>query len=142
MWPGLGLQGLSSWRQTNQIPDGGFAIHIPQGWTLIQPPSTLHAPMTLEDCLMTGTMHWHSTHLLHILKQSKLEVQDPELTNEPMAGQFTTKMQAILDLWEEDNPAYTWPPREQLADCREILEVGLCFTLTDASFADEFPPVA
>ncbi|RSL91941.1 hypothetical protein CDV31_015371 [Fusarium ambrosium] len=120
MWPGLGLQGLSQWRQTSQIPDGGVAIYIPQGWTLIQPPSTLHAPLTTQDCLMTGTMHWHSTLLLDILKQTKLEVQDPGLTNEPMAHQFTKKMKAILDLWEKDNPAYTWPPREQLAECPPI----------------------
>ncbi|RSL55929.1 hypothetical protein CEP51_014473, partial [Fusarium floridanum] len=126
MWPGLGLQGLSQWRQASQIPDGGVAIHIPQGWTLIQPPSTLHAPLTTQDCLMTGTMHWHSTLLLDILKQTKLEVQDPGLTNEPMAHQFTKKMKAILDLWEKDNPAYTWPPREQLAECHEILEADGC----------------
>ncbi|RMJ05262.1 hypothetical protein CDV36_014077, partial [Fusarium kuroshium] len=68
----------------------------------------------LNDCA--------STLLLDILKQTKLEVQDPGLTNEPMAHQFTKKMKAILDLWEKDNPAYTWPPREQLAECHEILE--------------------
>ncbi|KAM0541076.1 hypothetical protein ACHAPJ_013387 [Fusarium lateritium] len=67
IWPNLGLAGLKDFCETKESPKGGIAIHIQQGSLLIQPPNTLHAPITLETCLMTGTMRWNTTHLLDIL---------------------------------------------------------------------------
>ncbi|KAF4459645.1 hypothetical protein FALBO_13596 [Fusarium albosuccineum] len=122
MWPGLGLDGLKEWRSTGQVPRNGIPIYIPPGYTLIQPPGTLHAPITITDCLMTGTMHWHSSQLLDILRYTKAEIEDPEMTNEPFSRQFIKKMTMILDLWQEGSKAYEWPPIESFNECRDILE--------------------
>ncbi|KAI3572071.1 hypothetical protein IWW34DRAFT_795500 [Fusarium oxysporum f. sp. albedinis] len=122
MWPGLGIDGLQTWRETGQVPDGGIPVYIAPGYTLIQPPGTLHAPITVSDCLMTGTMHWHSSQLHNILRYTKAEIEDPEITNESFSRQFIEKMTIILALWRRGSKAYTWPPDEHLNECLEILE--------------------
>ncbi|KAI3570813.1 hypothetical protein IWW34DRAFT_812157 [Fusarium oxysporum f. sp. albedinis] len=107
MWPGLGIDGLQTWRETGQVPDGGIPVYIAPGYTLIQPPGTLHAPITVSDCLMTGTMHWHSSQLHNILRYTKAEIEDPEITNESFSRQFIEKMTIILALWRRGSKAYS-----------------------------------
>ncbi|KAJ4248128.1 hypothetical protein NW762_012898 [Fusarium torreyae] len=134
MWPQLTFEELKSWRM-GTIPDGGIAVYIGQGDMLIQPPNTLHSPVTLNDCLMTGTMHWHSSHLLDILRYTKAAVEDPGITNEAMARQFIPKMTRIIEQWKKDlaartenhSDAYTWPPPEHLDECEEILEASYSY---------------
>jgi hypothetical protein len=124
MWPGLGIDGLKEWRSTGQVPQDGIPVYIAPGYTLIQPPGTLHAPITITDCLMTGTMHWHSSQLLDVLRYTKAEIEDPEMTNESFSRQFIEKMTMILALWRRGSKAYTWPPDKSLNECLEILEVS------------------
>ncbi|KAF4954210.1 hypothetical protein FGADI_5423 [Fusarium gaditjirri] len=124
VWPGLELEELG----THEVPDGGVAVLVDEGDMLIQPPNTLHAPIALEDTLMTGTMHWHSSHLLDILRHTKAQVIDPVLTNETMSRQFLPKVKSLLRQWEVDladptkTPLYTWPPAESLAECIKIVQ--------------------
>ncbi|CVL07076.1 uncharacterized protein FMAN_15249 [Fusarium mangiferae] len=126
VWLGLELEDL----ETHEVPDGGVAILIDEGDMLIQPTNILHVPITLEDMLITGTMYWHSSHLLDILSHTKAQVKDPTLTNETIARQFLPKMKSLLRHWEVDladppkKPPYTWPPAEPLADCVKIVQVG------------------
>ncbi|KAM0231613.1 hypothetical protein ACHAPO_008461 [Fusarium lateritium] len=119
LWPNVPLEDLQG-----DVPDGGIAIFIDEGDMLIQPPNTLHAPITLEDCLMTGTMHWHSSHLLSILQYTKAEIENPALTNEAMARQFIPKMTILLELWKNDPKAYPWPPQKDLEEAFHILDVS------------------
>ncbi|KAL4721817.1 hypothetical protein ACLX1H_011311 [Fusarium chlamydosporum] len=56
LWPGLSLPQQKQMSDYGKIADGGVGILIEEGSMLIQPPNTLHAPITLEDCLMTGDM--------------------------------------------------------------------------------------
>ncbi|SCN99821.1 uncharacterized protein FFB20_11009 [Fusarium fujikuroi] len=108
MWPGLGIDGLRTWRHTGQVPDGGIPIYIAPGYTLVQPP---------------GTMHWHSSQLHNILRYTKAEIEDPDITNESFSRQFIEKMTIILALWRRGSKAYTWPPDEYFNECLDILEV-------------------
>ena len=40
-----------------EVKESWIAIYIAEGWTMIQHASTLHAPTTVDDGFMTGTMH-------------------------------------------------------------------------------------
>lgn len=105
------------------VSGGGVAILIDEGDLLIQPPNIFHAPITLDDCLMTGTMHWNSSQLLEILRSTKREVKTSWLTNEAMARQFTPKMRTLLEIWKKSPGQICWPPPEDMKECIEILEV-------------------
>jgi hypothetical protein len=42
-------------------------ISLGPGDLLIQPAGTVHAPCTMKDALVTGTMHWDSRELARIM---------------------------------------------------------------------------
>ncbi|KAF4437805.1 hypothetical protein F53441_12946 [Fusarium austroafricanum] len=117
-WPNLDLETIKS----REVPHEGIAVLLEKGDMLIQPPNTLHAPLTLEDCLMTGTMHWHSSQLLDILLFTKAAVEDPSITNEGMAAQFVPTMRHILNKWKSGKCKYKWPPEKDMDECFRILE--------------------
>ncbi|OBS22879.1 hypothetical protein FPOA_09202 [Fusarium poae] len=117
MWPKVPLGQLSE-----GAPSNGIAILIEEGSMLIQPPNTMHAPITLEDCLMTGSMHWHSSHLYDILRYTQAAIENPAITNESMARQFIPKMETLLNIWKRQPRRRSWPPDEDMDKCWKIIE--------------------
>ncbi|KAF5576269.1 hypothetical protein FPCIR_12698 [Fusarium pseudocircinatum] len=102
VWPNLGLDVLRGWDEENELPTPPIAIHIEECSYLIQPPSTLHAPVTMKTCLMTGTMHWYPGHLPGIIQATYMINEDAKITNEDVSDQFIPEMAKLLGLWREN----------------------------------------
>ncbi|CVL07187.1 uncharacterized protein FMAN_15316 [Fusarium mangiferae] len=122
IWPNLGFEVLKNWDEENKLPTAPIAIHIEEGSYLIQPPSTLHAPVTMKTCLMTGTMHWYSGHLLDITQATCIINEDEKITNEDISDQFIPKMAKLLKLWRENKAPCSWPPLDRYAEAMTALD--------------------
>ncbi|KAL2669873.1 hypothetical protein Neosp_015170 [[Neocosmospora] mangrovei] len=85
-WPGLHLEDLKKWLDTGVYPANGIALYLEQGSTLIQLGTTLYAPLSLTNVLMTGTMHWHPKSMVRVMEASRFELENPHVTNEEMSG--------------------------------------------------------
>lgn len=125
VWPNLGFEVLRNWDEDEELPTAPIAIHIEEGSYLIQPPSTLHAPVTMKTCLMTGTMHWYSGHLLDIIQATCVINEDEKITNEDISDQFIPKMAKLLKLWRDNKAPCSWPPLDQYAEAMTALDVSL-----------------
>ncbi|KAF5986970.1 hypothetical protein FBULB1_2176 [Fusarium bulbicola] len=116
VWPNLGWDVLRNWDEEDELPTPPIAIDVEEGSYLIQPPSTLHAPVTMKTCLMTVTMHWYSGHLLDIIQATCVLKEDANITNEDISDQFIPKMAKLLALWRENQAPCSWPPLGQYAE--------------------------
>lgn len=105
-----------------------IAIYIEEGATLIQPPGTPHAPLSLSTVLMTGTMHWHTRTVKQVLELTLRQLRHPSITNEGLADDFVAAMKAILGQWkhskqEKDGPGpWAWGRVEELYDAERLLD--------------------
>jgi hypothetical protein len=95
-WPFFPMQSLSvedreeafkefaehgmDWRPTPSI--GIPMLALVRGDTLVMPPGTIHAPITLTDCLFTGGMAIHPLHLRDTLQIWEYLCEHPNCTNE------------------------------------------------------------
>ncbi|KFY43964.1 hypothetical protein V494_01727 [Pseudogymnoascus sp. VKM F-4513 (FW-928)] len=80
-----------NWRPTpdSKIP----VIALTRGDMLIQPPGTIHAPITLTNCFFLGGMAWRRSTLPQTLNVWHYLMKNDICTNEPLPRQS----QAILD---------------------------------------------
>jgi hypothetical protein len=99
----------------------GVAIFLKAGDLLIQPPLTVHAPLSLSTVLMTGTMHLHSRGILNTMEQMALEKEYPDITNEGISNELTAKLHIIISLWESGKGPWHWGSRAELAKCKALL---------------------
>ncbi|KAM0433218.1 hypothetical protein ACHAQK_009267 [Fusarium lateritium] len=130
VWPNMTLEQLQSYHSDNpqeqgKLPFPGVAVFLRPGDMLFQPPNTLHMPITLETCLMSGTMHWHTSHLRDILLYSKEAVERPAVTNEAMSDQLVPKMERLLHMWDGGFDLCTWPPDSHRQECGDLLDVSV-----------------
>ncbi|KAF5555101.1 hypothetical protein FNAPI_6230 [Fusarium napiforme] len=132
-WPNLGFDVLKGWDEENELPTPPIAIHIEEGSYLIQPPSTLHAPVTMKTCLMTGTMHWYSGHLPDIITATCLIKEDAKITNEDVSDQFIPKMAKLLGLWRENQAPCLWPPLDQYPEAMAAFNASLHTSMFQSS---------
>ncbi|KAG6978487.1 hypothetical protein FocnCong_v011682 [Fusarium oxysporum f. sp. conglutinans] len=130
MWPGLGLDGIKKWRLGEPL-QGGLPVYVPPGYVLWQPLGTLHAPITITNCLMRGRMLLHSSQLLDILQYTKAEIEDPDITNETFCRQIHERMKGILGLWKKESDlaevcqkTFNWPPSGTQKECEKIYKVS------------------
>lgn len=85
-------QGIN-WRPT---PDGKIpVIALTRGDMLIQPPGTLHAPITLTNCFFLGGMAWRKSTLPQTLKIWYYLMKNEICTNEPLPRQSQVILQYI-----------------------------------------------
>ncbi|KIW21853.1 uncharacterized protein PV07_12726 [Cladophialophora immunda] len=104
-----------------------YAIYLSPGDLLIQPPGRVHAPYSITDVLMTGTMHWDSRNMVRVLLLSLYERDHPKITNEEPAREFSRKLEYIQSLWDDGAKAYPWGTKEELAvfsQLRKVWETG------------------
>ena len=75
-------------------------IHLRPGDFLIMPPGTssIHAPLTLTDCGMTGGMFWSYKRIVQTLQQITFAAENLDVTNELPPAQLPD----ILDALEEE----------------------------------------
>lgn len=120
-WPGADP---NQWATSGELPSSPpCALYLYPGCTLIQPPGTIHAPFSMTDVLMTGTMHWDSRNLLQVMKLSKLSTEFGHVTNEGLPLEFLRKACLIENLWRRGDSTWPWPPPGQLEAYVQILEV-------------------
>ncbi|KFZ18918.1 hypothetical protein V501_00921 [Pseudogymnoascus sp. VKM F-4519 (FW-2642)] len=87
---GFSKEGIN-WRPK---PDGKIpVIALIRGDMLIQPPGTIHAPITLTNCFFLGGMAWRKNTLPQTLNVWHYLMKNEICTNEPLPRQS----QAILD---------------------------------------------
>ncbi|EEU34546.1 uncharacterized protein NECHADRAFT_88830 [Fusarium vanettenii 77-13-4] len=120
-WPGLHLEDLKKWLDTGVYPANGIALYLEQGSTMVQPGTTLHAPLSLTNVLMTGTMHWHPKSMVRVMEASRFELENPHVTNEEMSGEFRDRVQAILAASEANSGPWTCLSKDELAKCKQEL---------------------
>ncbi|KAK0628278.1 hypothetical protein B0T17DRAFT_487158 [Bombardia bombarda] len=122
-WPGLRLEDILEWAQSGELPAGPcVGIYLGPGYLLVQPQAYLHAPLSLTDVLMTGTMHWDSRAMLKVMRLSKMEIQHPHITNEAPAKEFLGKINQIRTLWTQGHPAWPWGSEDELRQFSELVE--------------------
>lgn len=125
LWPFWPASGLKSWAESGTIPtEPGIGLFLYPGCTLIQPRGTIHAPLSISNVLMSGTMHWDSRNMLDVLQLSLLEKESPHITNEDTAKEFLSKVQIIDELWRKECPAWTWGPSEDYERYSVLVEVS------------------
>ncbi|ELR08316.1 hypothetical protein VC83_04675 [Pseudogymnoascus destructans] len=86
-----------NWRselQGPQIP----VIALVCGDTLIQPPGTIHAPITLTDCIFTGTMVWREQDLKLSLTEWLFLTNNGSCTNESLPQQTPEILQYLPEV--------------------------------------------
>lgn len=121
VWP---FENTTDWSRSHSCLSGRvLALYLEEGSTLIQPSGMIHAPFTLENTLMTGTMHWHPQTMLQVLEQTQAEIQAPYITNEPVSEEFLIKVELILQRWNEEAGLVRWGTKEDLEKCRKLMEV-------------------
>jgi hypothetical protein len=110
------------WRPTlgGKIP----VIALVRGDTLIQPPGTIHAPITLTNCKLTGGMAWREQDLKLTLKEWLFLADNEGCTNEPLPKQ-TQEIINYLQPWVRYKPerfGYTWEELPMFEDdCKRLV---------------------
>jgi hypothetical protein len=124
-FPHLDGPELREWARSGQTsPDyRPFAVHLLPGDLLILPPGRVHAPYSMTDVLMTGTMHWDTRNMVQVVRQSILELDHPTITNEDPAKEFTGKLRAIEALWRNKAPPWEWGSDQELEEFSRLLRV-------------------
>jgi len=77
-------------------------LSLVAGDTLIMPPGTMHAPISLTSCLFRGGMAWRTTMMGESLKTWKYLVQHPDCTNEFLPHQSREILKSVGELAKED----------------------------------------
>lgn len=110
LWPNRGVEGVEEWAKSASDPDGApIGILLEEGDLLIQPSGTVHAPTSVTDCWMTGTMHWDILNLPESMHLTELELEYRHITNEDPAKEFRSKIKKIEELWRGQMGPWQWP---------------------------------
>ena len=64
------------------LPARLIAVSLVEGDTIIMPPGTIHAPITVTDCFFRGFMGVHSQHVDRTIDTWDWLVKNPDCTNE------------------------------------------------------------
>lgn len=125
-YPHLSIAEMIRWMQENVYSPNYPAMNIPlqRGDQLIIPPGRVHAPFSVTDVSMTGTMHWDTRNLRQILNLSILQAQYGGITNEDLAAEFAPKVKEMLRLWKLRAPTWEWGDDDDLQRSSDLLEVS------------------
>lgn len=115
---GFSQEGIN-WRPkpNDKIP----VIALTRGDMLIQPPGTIHAPITLTNCFFLGGMAWRKNTLPQTLNVWHYLMKNEICTNEPLPRQS----QAILDFIRvavHDAPEEHGYPENELGEFDKICD--------------------
>lgn len=100
-----------------------FPILLQSGNLLIQPSMSVHAPYTVEDCLISGTQHFHSPSMDQHMAAALFERRNTHVTNEEESQESVAKFCLILQQMLKDNPRWPWPSTEAKAIYKSRLQV-------------------
>lgn len=112
------------WVQGGELSVPLFPIYLRPGSLLIQPPGLLHAPFTLNACLMSGTMSWDSRDMLTAMRQTLMERRAPWTTNQDEPMEALIKFKMVARLWGRYDPAWPWGSQADLKQFQECLKVS------------------
>ena len=124
-WPKLQETELEEWanNDSDAPQPAPFALYLEQGDDMVQPAGIVHAPYSISDVLMSGTMSWDSRNMVQVIRQSILELHYPKITNEDPAKEFGAKLQNVERLWSLQHQAWPWGSAEELVKFSALLEV-------------------
>lgn len=93
-----------------------IVIALVRGDTLIMPPGTIHAPITLTDCLLSGGMCMHKKFVSESMVVWKYLVDNPHCTNENKPQQTFEVVSCIRDRVCSDPEAHGITTRDALQE--------------------------
>ena len=111
LWPfaqDLSEQDLESFKEHGDrwIPRRGVlkAAYLEPGHTIIMPAGkfVIHAPITVEDCIMDGGQLWDEHKMDDVLRNIHCIVKSPNITNEASAVQLPTMLDQLLSFMKVD----------------------------------------
>jgi hypothetical protein len=128
-WPSRSTLALQRFALSGQPVGTGFLVYLRQGYTLMQPAGTPHAPYAgpySDYCFMTGNMFTPSQNVdrqiqcLEAEAWSKHEIIDEE----PAPETFS-----VLSFWDrmmrEKSTAWPWPSQDGQKDFKKAFKVNL-----------------
>ncbi|OIW25516.1 hypothetical protein CONLIGDRAFT_635336 [Coniochaeta ligniaria NRRL 30616] len=123
LWSALPMDVVAEWAASNDPPaDPAAAIVMEDGDILIMPPGTPHAPYSVTNVNMNGTMHWSKRTMLRSGRICRLEIDWPEITNEEPAPCLVEKLTAVAGRWHKSVGDDGWPSSEELHIFEELVE--------------------
>ncbi|EMC97275.1 hypothetical protein BAUCODRAFT_33009 [Baudoinia panamericana UAMH 10762] len=86
--------GPGTWR-----PHRPRIIIVEKGDVLLMPPGVaiIHAPLTLETCVMEGSMIWDRQRLVDIRRNCMWIAQNESVTNEPRLGDLDNVLATAIE---------------------------------------------
>lgn len=98
-----------------------FFLPLDEGDLYIQPPEVPHAVWSPTDCLMAGTMHWHTPSMHIHMAAANHDLMFPDTTNEDAAAEGLTKFSWVAKAMHARNERWPWPlPEEQTLFFKEL----------------------
>ena len=125
-WPAISHAEITSWADsTKDMPaESAFPLSLQPGDLLIQPAGRVHAPYSMIEVLMTGTMHWDSREMLNVLELSTLEREYPKITNEDTAQDFLERIMDVHFLWQRKSIGWPWASLEKFTRFEQLIQVS------------------
>lgn len=123
-WPGLTIKDLEMVGHPKRYPPGQIALYLEPGALLIQPSGCLHAPYSITNVFITGTMHLHSGSITTSLECTLMELKNVAISNEDFSQEYIVLMERVLGLWKERKGPWNWGYIEDHAYCLELLRVN------------------
>jgi hypothetical protein len=102
----------------------GYPILMSKGDLLIQPPGTVHAPVSRTNVAMSGWFGWNSKTMLRTAESALLDLRYDQITNEEPKKELVRKLNHIGNLWRERRRPWTWGPEEELAKYLAVVQVS------------------
>lgn len=127
VWPHMMRSCLKSWAGSQDYcpPLRPMVVYLRPGDLLIMPPSTVHAPYSLTDVIMTGTMHWDSRYMVHVPAISLLETDYPTVTNEDPSLECVKKLRVIEKCWRDKQGPWEFGTTDNLNLFSRRLDVSI-----------------
>ncbi|KAI8930422.1 hypothetical protein NX059_012375 [Plenodomus lindquistii] len=119
---------LSKWgdarqKQIRYPPDtGGFPLILRSGDLLIQPPGTVHSPLSLSNVFMQGVFTWSSRSMQRTAFCASLDTEKGETTNEDPRINLVAKLQHISKAASERQGPFPWEPEDKVRKLVSIVE--------------------
>jgi len=92
-------------------PGRARLVVLKPGDTFFMPPGlrVVHAPLTLEDCIMSGGMVWDYRNIVETLENILYIARHPQTTNESLPTQLPEFLDALQELVAEQPSEFTSP---------------------------------
>ncbi|EXK77582.1 hypothetical protein FOQG_17708 [Fusarium oxysporum f. sp. raphani 54005] len=119
------VEGLKSFAEEGTPPSDTFVMLVEEGYEMIHSGMTIHSVETCDRSILFCYEYLDSRAMLSILKQTLLELEHDNITNDDHHEDLLIFFDYAMKLWMEDlenNKHELWPDEKYLAEAKETLE--------------------